>query len=56
MDHSDHRIRLSGPDLDIIVSALRARLAMARGDRRERMLRLIARLEDVAPGNPEWRL
>ena len=51
-----HRISLSDYELDLVVAALRARLAMAGGARRADMEKLIARLSDVAPGNPEWRL
>ena len=53
---SGHRIRLDDSDLELIVASLRARLAMTGGARRAQMERLITRLQDVAPGNPAWRL
>jgi hypothetical protein len=56
MAEDQHRIRLSDRDLDLIVASLRARLAMMGRARREEAEKLIARLEDVAPGNPAWRL
>lgn len=52
----DHRVRLSDEDLDLIVAALRARAAMARGLRLHRVERLASRLADLAPGNPQWRI
>ena len=51
----EHRIRLTEEDLAIIVAALRARLAMARGTRRTRILELADRLDDVGRGNPRVR-
>ena len=51
----EHRIRLKASDLLIITAALRARQAMAQGARRQRILELLNRLEDVASGNPRIR-
>lgn len=53
---SDHRIRLSDEDIGLIVSALRARLAMAGPMRAHRIERLADRLAEGRPGNPKWRL
>jgi hypothetical protein len=55
MEPKDHRVRLTDYDLEVIVSALRARLPMARGKRKERIEHLVLRLEEMAPGNPYWR-
>lgn len=52
---SDHRVRLTDADLDLIVAALRARGAMTRGLRRHRIERLAERLSEMAPGNPKLR-
>lgn len=41
--------------MSLIVSSLRARLAMRTGTSALRTRRLIERLEDTAPGNPTWR-
>src|SRR6266699_2804707 len=51
----DHRIRLTNDDLSIITAALRARHSMARGTRRQRILELLDRLQDVGSGNPRMR-
>lgn len=53
---SEHRLRLTNDDLDLIVSALRARMAMTSGARRHRAERLAERLADIGRGNPKWRL
>jgi len=53
---SDHRIRLSSEDLELIVAALRSRSAMTTKARRHRVERLIARLSEVERGNPKWLL
>lgn len=53
---SDHRVRLNDAEVVLIVSALRARAAALRGKRRHDTLRLAERLEEMAPGNPTWRL
>lgn len=53
---SDHRVRLSTEDIELIVSALRARAAMTRGVRRHRVERLATRLGEGGRGNPKWRL
>lgn len=53
---SDHRVRLSDEDIALIVSALRARAAMARGMRAHRVSRLAERLAEGGRGNPRWRL
>lgn len=50
-----HRIRLDDSEVDLIIAALRARLAMTRGPRREKLERLLERLEDSGVGNPAWR-
>ncbi len=41
--------------MSLILSALRARLAMQRGARHKEACRLIERLEDSAPGSPMLR-
>jgi hypothetical protein len=51
----DRRVRLSTEDTDLIVSALRARAAMAKGMRRHRIERLAERLADPGRGNPKLR-
>jgi hypothetical protein len=53
---AEKRVRLSEDDIDLIVSALRARAAMTRGLRRHRVERLAERLADGRKGNPKWRL
>lgn len=53
---AERRLRLSEDDVDLIVAALRARAAMARGLRRHRIERLAERLADGRKGNPKWRL
>lgn len=52
----DHRIRLTDEDIELILAALRARLAMTRGKRSQRTQRLIARLGEGVRGNPDWIL
>lgn len=52
----DHRIRLSDDDLRLIISALRARAAMTRGQRRHHVERLVARLAEGRRGNPKLSL
>jgi hypothetical protein len=52
----DRRVRLSTDDIDLIVSALRARAAMTKGMRRHRVERLAARLAEGTRGNPKWTL
>ena len=53
---AERRVRLSDEDLELIVSALRARAAMTRGLRRHRVERLAERLSEGGRGNPRWRL
>lgn len=53
---SDSRIRLSPDDIALIVSALRARVAMTTGLRRHRIERLATRLAEGGRGNPKLRL
>lgn len=53
---ADHRIRLTDEDILLIVSALRARAAMAGPARRHRIDRLASRLMEGRPGNPQWLL
>lgn len=53
---ADKRIRLAEEDINLIVSALRARAAMTRGLRRHRIERLATRLAEGGRGNPKWRL
>jgi hypothetical protein len=53
---AEKRIRLTDDDIDLIVSALRARAAMTRSLRRHRIERLAERLADGRKGNPKWRL
>jgi hypothetical protein len=50
-----HRARLTDKETGLILSALRARLAMAGKQTRRDIERLIERLEEMEPGNPEWR-
>lgn len=53
---NDHRIRLDDYELDLIVSALRARRAMVKNPgKRGNLESLILRLADRQPGNPSWR-
>jgi hypothetical protein len=52
---SEHRVRLSDEDLALIVSALRARAAMAGSMRLHRIVRLADRLSELERGNPKWR-
>lgn len=49
-------MRLTGDDINLIVSALRARAAMTQKLRRHRIERLAERLAEMAPGNPKWKL
>lgn len=51
-----HRIRLTDGELDLITSALRARLAGIGGKAHADTEWLAERLEERAPGNPVWRL
>jgi hypothetical protein len=51
-----HRISLTDDDVDLIVSALRARAAMTKGLRKHRIERLATRLAEGGKGNPKWRL
>jgi hypothetical protein len=53
---SEHRVRLSTEDIELIVRALRARAAMTTGLRRHRVERLAERLAEGGRGNPKWRL
>jgi hypothetical protein len=53
---SEHRVRLSTEDIELIVRALSARAAMTKGPRRHRIERLTARLAEGGRGNPKWRL
>jgi hypothetical protein len=53
---SDHRVRLTDEDLELIVAALRARRAMATGLREHRVDRLVARLAEMSRGNPKLSL
>jgi hypothetical protein len=50
-----HRIRLNDLEVDLIVAALNARIAMTKGQRRSDMMRLAERLADGGKGNPDWR-
>jgi hypothetical protein len=52
----EKRIRLSQDDIDLIVSALKARAAMTRGLRRHRVERLASRLAEGNRGNPKLTL
>jgi hypothetical protein len=52
---SDHRVRLTDEDLDLICACLAARLAMAGPARARAIRKLGLRLADTAPGNPAWR-
>ena len=53
---TDHRIRLTDDDIDLIVAALKARRAMAHGLREHRVDRLVARLSEMSRGNPKLSL
>lgn len=53
---TDHRIRFSDEDLQLVIAALRSRAAMTRGLRRHRVERLAERLADGQRGNPKWVL
>lgn len=53
---ADKRIRLTEADIELIVSALRARAAMTKSLRRHRIERLADRLAEGGRGNPKWRL
>lgn len=55
-DRKPHRISLTDDDIELIVAALTARLAMARGPRAHRIKRLSARLSEGGAGNPKFRL
>ena len=50
-----HRIHLSDDELAEICAALRARMSMRFDARRARTIKLLARLEDGGPGNPNLR-
>lgn len=50
----DHRVRLTDSDIDLILAALRARVAMLHGERLKRTRRLLDRLSEMVPGNPNW--
>jgi len=49
-----HRIRLTDDELGIVVSSLRARLAMSGAVRGVAIRKLIDRLSECTPGNPNW--
>lgn len=51
-DVTDHRVRLTDQELDLIVSALSARLAAVGHGRRAAMESLITRLSEPTRGNP----
>jgi len=53
---SDHRVRLTDEDIALIIAALRARAAMARGPRAHRIWRLADRLGEMHRGNPKWMI
>lgn len=55
-DMAEHRLRLTDEDIDLIVAALSARAAMAKGPRLHRIQRLRDRLAEGRPGNPKWIL
>jgi hypothetical protein len=52
----DHRVRLTDQDVALIVASLAARAAMTTGLRRHRVFRLMSRLNEMTPGNPQWLL
>lgn len=55
--HMDHiRPRLTPEDMQLIIAALRARLAMAGPSRSHRIERLVDRLSEHTRGNPKWIL
>jgi hypothetical protein len=51
---SEHRVRLTDEDLEVILAALSARRAMYQGVRRHRLMRLFERLSEMTRGNPKW--
>jgi hypothetical protein len=53
---TDHRVRLTDEDIALIVASLAARAAMTSGLRRHRVFRLMSRLNQMSPGNPQWLL
>lgn len=48
-------MRLTDEEAGLIVSALRARMAMSGKARREKLEHLVLRLEEMSSGNPSWR-
>lgn len=51
-----HRVRLDDTELAAICAALRARVAGSGPQTQVFIKRLVTRLEECSPGNPEWRL
>lgn len=51
---ASHRIRLTDEDLGLITAALMARTAMYGAYKKSYAARLIERLEECSPGNPDW--
>lgn len=49
-------MRLDDEELAVICSALRARVAGTGKASQAYIIRLCIRLEEMAPGNPEWTL
>lgn len=52
----DHRIRLDDRELELVISALRARVAGVGADTGRECQRLADRLIERAQGNPDWIL
>jgi hypothetical protein len=52
---TNHRVRLTDADIDLIVAALRSRAAMTSSLRRHRIERLAERLAEGGRGNPKMR-
>lgn len=47
---------MTDEDIALIVSALKARAAMTRSERRHRIERLATRLAEGGRGNPMWKI
>lgn len=52
---ADHRVRLTERELDLITAALRARRRGLSAKSGAEVLSLAERLEEMSPGNPNWR-
>jgi len=52
----DHRVRLNDRELELVITALRARIAGVGADMGRECQRLAERLNEGAQGNPDWIL